>query len=42
MKRRYYTKNKKLVRGIGKELKIRHYYTKQYTETRKGEVQTMQ
>ena len=41
-KRRYYPKNKRVVKEIAEELKIGYYWTKQGLETAKGEVQTWQ
>ena len=40
--RRYYTKRKKIVKGIAEDLKIRYYWTNQCLETAKGEVRTLQ
>lgn len=38
-KRRYYVNNKKVLREIVKELKIRYYWTEQCLETAKEETQ---
>ena len=37
----YYPKNKKVVKEIAEQLKIKYYRTKQCSETAKGEVQTL-
>ena len=41
-KRRYYPKNKRVVKEIAEEIKISYYWTKQSLETAKGEAQTWQ